>query len=190
MLVILEGCDGSGKTTLIEQIRKQVKRYFWICRSSHPPTDVHQVWAFLRTFEGRPSPKMGLLFDRHPLISEPIYGPILREIDLLGLSRNYGKWSRALGQHLHKIESAPIIIYCRPSIETIARNVQKNAPDQLAGVVERVHSLTDAYDRFFEQLEDRLEGIHLLRYDYTVPGAFEALLEYFPRYLPQESVDE
>lgn len=182
MLCIVEGPDGAGKTTLIEAIRQRVKRYFWILRSSHPPTHLRQIWTFLRTFEGRPDHAMGLLFDRHPLVSEPIYGPILRGLDLLEMTGKPERLVSEFNAHCRRVDHSPFIIYCRPPIERIAANVARNASEQLEGVVERIRPITDAYDQLMPLIADQIPMIH---FDYTVMPIDE-LMTRLETYLPRE----
>jgi hypothetical protein len=142
MIVVVEGPDGAGKTTLIEQIRRRSKRYFWILRPSCSPKEKNEILRLLRWVSSRPE-KLDILFDRHPAISEQIYGPIFRGINNL-VEFEGAKATRAL------LGGVSMIIYCRPSEERIKRNVQHTP--QMNGVAEHTEKLIKAYDSLMIEL--------------------------------------
>lgn len=158
MLLIIEGPDGAGKSTLIETMRRESNRSFAILRMSMYPRDTDEVAQYLRFIERHP-PDLPLVLDRHPLISEPIYGPLLRGIDRTACFSFTTHFSRILPSHLR-------MIYCRPPNETIRANVEKNANEQLAGVVERAEKLATEYDIMIREPKVR-SMIPITRYDYT-----------------------
>lgn len=175
MYVIVEGPDGAGKTTLIETIRQRISKYFWILRPSHPPRIKYEIDTLLRTLEARYSSAVGFLLDRHPLISEPIYGPILRGTDILEIGGDYAISNSLLQRHVkHTDHSGHLIIYCRPPLSTIIENVRRNAPQQLGGVVDNTPKLVSEYDRMILSLEGYLP---IVTYDYTKPNDLDALFE-------------
>lgn len=80
-MIILEGPDGGGKTTLLKQLREQYPSIPVHARASSsgpdggPVSDLYD-WAHRDMYSW---PKQQLQFyDRHPLVSEYIYGPIIR----------------------------------------------------------------------------------------------------------------
>jgi len=167
MLLIIEGPDGAGKTTLIERMRKDLPEAFVIARLAQYPKHPRDIASYLRFIERHP-PEMRLVMDRHPLISEPIYGPILRGIDQAAGFSLQTHFSRFLPSHLN-------MIYCRPADETILANVVKNRQDQLEGVVERARDLISHYDMMISSLR-RTKLINLASYNYEQDDIEKVLL--------------
>ncbi|RMH22120.1 MAG: hypothetical protein D6698_01805 [Gammaproteobacteria bacterium] len=68
MNIIIEGPDGSGKSTLARHIAQHVP--LTLKRGEGPSRSTEEIiaraWRYLKMD--------GMLFDRHPCISEPIYG--------------------------------------------------------------------------------------------------------------------
>lgn len=79
------------------------------------------------------------IFDRHRLISETIYGPVLREEPQPGFARL--DW---LGPRMARFyELEPLIIYCMPSFRQVCNNL-KNDPDNKA-VVQHIGQIYQGY---------------------------------------------
>lgn len=157
--IVVEGPDGAGKTTLMETLRATAgKRYFVMMRHSCRPYTSADAMRFYDILRGV-NQELTVLIDRHPCISEPIYGPILRGHDLLE------KISRE--RLLEMIEqSCSRIIYCRPPERVIRENLSKQP--QLAGVFEKIGRLIDTYDRAMHAIGSRT-GIPIITYDWTNP---------------------
>lgn len=154
MLVILEGADGSGKTTLATRIRQELGQYSLFLRTSGPPSIV-EIANVCHWIDSHPA-SLPIIMDRYPIISEYVYGPIIR-----------GKCKHALT--LPKIASTlrhAMIIYCRPSYEALREGVLREA--QLEGVVLNHRDIVKAYDSLMSSLEG--DGVYVKKYDYTTPG--------------------
>lgn len=155
-LIVVEGVDASGKSTLLEQIRLSVKkRYFVTVRHSCRPLKDWHVRNFLDMVEDY-SECLEIIADRHPLISEPIYGPLLRGENLIDGIETLDSAAIRLKDTVERV------IYCRPSRSTIKSNLY-NLP-QLEGVIPHIDSLIDAYDDRMDQL--RRIGVRIIPYDY------------------------
>lgn len=159
-LIVVEGCDGSGKSTLLENARIEIKkRYFLQTRHSCRPLELGDALHFMRTARYTAG-LLPLMVDRHPLISEPIYGPILRGSHLfeshLNLSRPHFRYEELR-------DSVTRIIYCRPSLEAVRRNI--SVQPQLAGIAEKIDLLYEAYDRTMEELSTYVQ---IVMYDYQL----------------------
>ena len=157
MIYVVEGPDGSGKSTLMEQLRATAgKRYFVMMRHSCRPlieADALRFYDILARANG----KLDVVVDRHPMVSDSIYGPILRGTGLLG------KYS------VHKLISmlelsCTRIVYCRPPEKTIRANLDKQP--QLAGVNDKISLIIDAYDRCMRTLATK-SCIKVEQYDWT-----------------------
>lgn len=168
-LVIVEGCDGSGKTTLVQRARAECKRYFWAAQPSRPPKTIEQILEGSRWLAMALNfPSLDVILDRHPYISEPIYGPILRGVSVIPSTARTPLLKSLIGQ-------TERFIYCRPPRAVITDNVTRTAKDQLAGVVLKHLLIVDAYDHVMREIL-RLGG-KVFWYDYTFSKrSLEALL--------------
>jgi hypothetical protein len=150
-IVVVEGCDGSGKTTLIERARAgQRERYFCIVRASRYPPDLKTSFQYLQWIKHQRD--FDLILDRIHFISDRVYGPVLRNEDLFKeLPITFG------------IESASVIIYARPPAEKIRENVSKDF--QMVGVAQNIDTLIERYDEHMKILKQK--GKKVIPYDYT-----------------------
>lgn len=161
-IVIVEGVDGSGKTTLLRNLRKQTKKYFWIASSSGRPRTYAELneaifWIGQSTYL-----KLPIICDRYPLISEKVYGPVIRGTSLLDTltPRQRSELTELMSDGIDRI------IYCRPPVAQICANLQ-STDDQMPGVVDNIEELIRLYDRTMTVLG---ETIPVLTYNYTNPG--------------------
>lgn len=153
MLIAVEGIDGSGKTTLIATLRERLKEnVVCISRPTGPRSLIQMLDQAL--WLAQHPPTSILLVDRHPYISEEIYGPVLRDRSKF---ENVSEAQRTLIR-----DSISGVIYCRPFANTIIKNIEGSKDRQLAGVPEKVKTLIAAYDEFMYDWKGRL-----VEYDYT-----------------------
>ena len=166
MLIAVEGVDGSGKTTLVANLRKALKQdVVCLSRATTPQSLIHMVDQ--AEWMAQHPPSTILLVDRHPLISEEIYGPVLR-----GESK-FSHVSPTLKKTL--LSSIDGVIYCRPFVNTIIKNIEGSS--QLSGVSERLNTLLAAYDEYMYDWKGR----HV-EYDYrnhTLDHLLEAISTWY-----------
>lgn len=159
-IIIIEGVDGSGKTTLINKLQKDLNV---ITIKSPRPTDYQDCKDLLaRTL--LLAENTNILCDRIGIISEPIYGPICR--NTLGFP------PKAETEQILQLIN-PIIIHCHPRIEACEENVKDNP--QMTGVEENLIRLHNAYDEWMGQLE--MSSICVISYDYFYDDYDELLGE-------------
>lgn len=136
-MIIIEGPDNSGKTTLGAKLQRDLE--IPLLHSIRPPksSDEQQV---LQHSYAQLTPKRVIL-DRVYAISEPIYGPICRGKSDLG----------KLGENalMDLMSRDYLVIYCRPLDKVILKN---DGRDQMEGVLENHEAIIRAYDRAFEDL--------------------------------------
>ena len=165
MIIIVEGMDGTGKTTLVQQLAHRLEVQPTKFVGSLGPSDDYRLDLVSRTrseiteleIASAKGGSIKRLYDRFPLISEAIYGPILR-------GRNcFGGLYYPLRSRLLALET--VIIYCRPNRDVIQANVQQ-AP-QMSGVLEHFGELLDAYDKLFVELTDSPVNSYITVFDYT-----------------------
>lgn len=137
VLVIFEGPDGGGKSTLIEHVKS--KMVIDACIVSEGPEKykgemddrVRRYHALARAQRNAP-----LIFDRHPCISQPIYG----------LIHNQPPPAVELVNYLYAFK--PFIIYCRPmgGPNHTASEAEWDTPEFLANVDRNFDKLVAEYD--------------------------------------------
>jgi len=164
-MIIVEGMDGTGKTTLVQQLAHRLGVQPEKFVGSLGPSDDYRLVLVDRTIseiheleiasrERRPIKR---LYDRFPLISEAVYGPVLRGRNCFG-GLYYPLRSRLLALKT-------VIIYCRPNREVIWANVQQGP--QMSGVLEHFGELLDAYDKLFLELTETPGNSYITVYNYT-----------------------
>ncbi len=137
MIIIVEGMDNTGKTTLVEQLVKETG--YDMVRSPGGPQSLEDMIDKVETCLISDN----IIYDRFPLISEEVYGPVLRGYSLW-------KFLRWREYFIQLLQLKPLFIYCRPGGETILRTI--NQREQLEGVVERASVIIDIYDMVFDHL--------------------------------------
>jgi len=162
--IIVEGCDGSGKTGLIGVLAE----YFDLAR--HPrasdsmtgPVKNLRGWVDrdldhldeLELDSGHPT----YIYDRHPLISEPIYANY-RWVNQ-GMAEGFGdeNWMRSVTKDMG---SMSILIICCPPYEEVERVLQTQGREaHMPGVFENRYSIWTRYNTL------RWPGT-VIRYDRT-----------------------
>ncbi|WP_455363563.1 hypothetical protein [[Eubacterium] cellulosolvens] len=154
MIVIIEGADGSGKTTLANRLRKDLKDYCIFIRSNGPPRNLQQLVDMITLLQEIP-PRLPVITDRNPVISEYVYGPILRGKCMHGLKV----------EQMTRLFKDKLIIHCRPSYSALEQSVRRE--EQLEGVIDNHRHIVRAYDWLMGRLSQ--DGVKIKPYDYTGP---------------------
>lgn len=150
MIFIIEGADGSGKTTLINAMRAYKNRHMHFLASNKPPASIEAIRNEVNWIEQTP-PTMTLVCDRYRLISERVYGKILRDRDL---SESFPIDSYLRGK---------VLIHCRPPYHVIQASIRNNV--QLSGVRGHIADIVRSYDELFRELS--VSGHNVQLYDWT-----------------------
>jgi len=116
------------------------------------------------------SAKKGVIYDRFPLISESIYGSILRGVNHLADSGD-------LYEKFKKVD--PLIIYCRPPAEEVLSF--KDGRKQMNGVQSEGEVLLEAYDSLMEDYMK--EGYKVIPYNYLMVENFDFIFSGVSQYL-------
>lgn len=130
-MIVVEGPDGSGKTTLVQHLSTVLRLPVApraVSKETEAMTDL-KVWTEQNVRAGF----QHTIFDRHRLISEFIYGPLKRTRQEPGF--NDLEWVQEMMFRFYAAN--PIIIYCLPDLVTIKTNLLGDE-DNLA-----VNELTD-----------------------------------------------
>jgi hypothetical protein len=143
--LIVEGMDGSGKDTLISKLLMQLPGYTLHERASTSlggPVANLSGWV-IDDLTQMPTQPLSI-YNRHPLISEPIYAPYRR---IGGGLR--GAWRDRSWVALNRVIAAEhcLVILCHPSWFTVQYNLLQTSQGHMPGVMENARSLWDAYDK-------------------------------------------
>jgi len=151
-MIIIEGMDNAGKSTLINQLSEHFKLpYAHAHRSTAKSLEEAQRWHNW----ANACPKT-LILDRHPNISDLVYGPIIRSTTAMTKEAAY----KARAKHY--------LVFCCPNIQTIKATYELR--DQMQGTHENLIALYDAYQDLMMELEPDFI------YDFTNPRSYPTLL--------------
>lgn len=160
-MLIVEGPDGSGKTTLVQHLAQKfdlpvAERV--VGTDTKPIIPNLQQWVDKNLRRG----SQRMIFDRHRLISEPIYSPCMGRSPAGGFDDIF--WMTGAMLKFGRI--APFIIYCLPPYEMVQKNL-KNDPENIE-ILEYTHLIYPAY--VAKAATDIARG-HAMMYDYTADHA-------------------
>lgn len=136
-MIVLEGPDSSGKTTLAERLARDLKKT--VVHSGGPPKSDAEMLHRVHTAIHRSS--HDVIYDRFPVISDPIYAKALGRSTVI--------------TRVHAIELSwcnPIVIQCvSPSGLLTIQNGLFDTPEHAAGVVREHERLKHYYDAYFTE---------------------------------------
>lgn len=163
-IVVVEGPDGAGKTTLIKNLRHATDRYYVTLLNSGPPGNVLNVQCITNWIERMAIGRVPLICDRLSLISEPIYGELLRDQNILKDSYTVDDIKDFLLRNVERV------IYCRPPTSVILRSL--NSEPQLKGVPDHISAIAHKYDYTMKMIEHW--GVYVTQYDWSnSPSPFD-----------------
>jgi hypothetical protein len=162
-MIVVEGMDNSGKSTLCEQLGKHFG--FPV---EHSPSKLAIVdpnswrkWLSEAIEKATTDREHHIIYDRFPITSESVYGPVLRNNNLL-----YSEPSLILKW----ISTNPILVYCRPPREII---LHFGDGVQMPGVKEHADELLNAYDLIIETLG---RSVFTFKYDFHTTNQLDSLI--------------
>lgn len=179
-VIIVEGPDGSGKSTLVKNLKSRFVLKSLKTIKHGPPADAQDLYERCRDLlmEATESGNHCII-DRFGLIGEQIYGPILRGKDL---------WVE-IPQKKQEILTAfntlnPFIIYCRPPatiIASLANHEVKSydTPEHLQALQDNQLLIIKSYDNFFANWK----SYNFCTWDYTRPENYYDLTKRLEEYL-------
>lgn len=171
-MIVVEGPDGAGKTTLVKEIQSQ---FDVVVAPRVVDTDANAMVDLKAWVENNVRQlNQGVVFDRHRLISETCYGPILRQgrtepgFDDLG-------WLTAMMEFFYR--SKPTIIYCIPPKSIcVSYNAEcwptQTSPEQRDAI----------YDNYITRAAIDFGLLRAQHYDYTEgPNHLKSIMGYINR---------
>lgn len=156
--VVVEGPDGAGKSTLIDSLGMRLAPRH--VNSAGKTVDNLAEWVEV-DLVANPDPPW--VYDRHPLISEPIYGSICRGRPAFRFD-SFTWLQHKLGEFIYF--KKPLVIICLPPLVTVKRNILQNAPDQMEGVLKHIEAIYYSYVALAARLTIAPMSTTLV-YDYT-----------------------
>ena len=141
-MIILEGPDGSGKSNIARRLSADLgvplaQKFVKSDGQGSGTNDLFgEAYRDVITMPDKPP----MIYDRHPLISEYIYGPIIRGImppDFLTPQAH--ATLRLFGEQVH-------VIWCLPSLQTVYDNVADvDSAEQMEGVMRNIDAIYSMY---------------------------------------------
>lgn len=169
-MIVVEGPDGAGKTTLIKELCERTGLEVAprvVSKDAEAMTDLVE-WTERNVDRGFHLN----IYDRHRLISEPIYGPIIR--GTLEPGFDDPNWFYTM---LHQFYlNDPVIVYCLPPLQVVWNNVKDDRDNDVVNQGDTIKKIWMAY-------MNKAYTEHLLRpspetfvYDYTETTFSSALV--------------
>lgn len=150
-MIVIEGPDGAGKSTLIRSLQlanPTLKLAPRACTSLAGPLSGDNLISWLREYGSVD----GYIYDRHPCISGPVYDAVYAD------PPEERTWLQIQGAFYKLLENARVV-YCRPPRREIIRAVNESA--QMDGVDRNIHRIIDTYDAIMASM------VPHERYDWT-----------------------
>lgn len=138
--IIVEGPDGSGKSTLIAHLRDALGLPLHDRASDSKTGPIAQLAAWVDK-DISADWEQPWIYDRYPTISEPIYGRVVRGGDIQRPFDN--------DQYLANVNAVlyrtAVVVWCLPRLDVVRANVMDNRADQMPGVVAAIGDVHQAY---------------------------------------------
>lgn len=180
-MIIVEGMDNSGKSTLAKHLAQKFEMEYLHSPSEYRNDPNRMIsWAIEKMLERKYMPhKNPVVYDRFSPISDRVYGPVLRG----GTPYN----DLAIGaMAVRLLKDVPhLIIYCRPRRERI---LNFGSREQMDGVTSQATKLLEAYDSLMEEMQ--LKGYNVVTYNYDEPGDYEFIVYQVGLYIKQWEDDK
>jgi len=150
-MLIADGFDNTGKTTLVKRLAEEFGLTYLHSPSEYKNRfDLMVNWAITEL-----GSKKRAIYDRFSPITDQVYGPVLRG------GTPYLNDKRAMIV-VELLKNTPhLIIYTRPSRQRI---FQFGEREQMNGVIEQAEKLLSRYDQLMIELHQK--GFNIIRYNY------------------------
>jgi adenylate kinase family enzyme len=141
MSIIVEGPDGAGKTTLVQELQHhfpKMELHPRFCTSTGGPiADLTE--AVFRDVKTHPT---HYIYDRHPVISEYIYNTSIPE---RAIRESF--LSEAMGRLRERVARHSLVIWCLPPLDHVMINVLRDEEDgnQMSGVANNIERIYEQY---------------------------------------------
>lgn len=140
-VIVIEGIDGAGKSTLFESIKEKIPHHFdrvfvhkGVPEYEDPEKEYLQQLSWLRK-------NHFMVSDRYH-VGELIYGPIYR-----GYSMTEGEWFTRIESRLDELKAVKVILL--PPLQTVIERLEKRGEDYLQP--EHVEKVWNFYNDFVDK---------------------------------------
>jgi len=180
-MIILEGPDGSGKTTLAKQLAGIMGLEIAprvVSKDAEAEVDLVK-WVDQNLNQGFHD----TIYDRHRLISEPIYGPMLRgETEPM-----FDNFMWLSSQFLRFYRLGPVIIYCLPPFGAVWESVRSDPDNKVVHDQRMARGIYDLYVARAASDYTRI-GTRVLIYNWIKDGhSLLAMAEFIRSTIEEES---
>lgn len=153
-MIIVEGVDNTGKSTLIEMLSKRLNLYsVKVASRPESPDDILECWELLKGWDNDVAGH--LISDRIQFISEHVYGPICRQTNLVPDDLFHDILWRA--SH-HPV----VVVWCNPRAVFIKHTFKDRS--QMDGVEKQLDKIIARYEEVMQEVNLKLPVVH---WDYT-----------------------
>jgi len=168
MIIILEGPDGAGKTTLSETLRQRLQNKKMVHIVKHGPYTGLESEHLCKIYFRAMTP--ALTFDDHVImdrswLSEPVYGNVYRK------GQNRIDMPRRRMLERAALSRGGVVIHCQPSFEACSKAFMSRPDAEYLDNLNQLHQVYDEYESL--QLLTSLPVVH---YDYELDD-IETLLD-------------
>lgn len=178
-MIITEGMDGTGKSTLIRSLSRDlnIPVHDKASTSLGGPVDNIYDWA-KQDIESWGTQPLSI-YDRHPMISEMIYGPIARG----SLDKRF--LEPEASTLLKTMYEKSVIVLCAPPWHLVNKNLnQEPQPNWVWANAEAL------YEEYAHLLATIPLSANLVVYDYTQTRSYERLADSIVRHFKKGSIFE
>ena len=158
MRTVIEGMDGTGKSTLASLLHDATGWH--VVRWGDPPTDVMRYFATVGEARQLAREHGHIIYDRHPLISDAVYGPGYFD-GALGMRTDEARW---IADRLHE-SAIGRVIWCDVDdprdLRIEARDTEVDQA-KTAGLIAQAPELLEKYTNLMTVL--RHYGVNVIRY--------------------------
>jgi hypothetical protein len=164
-MIVVEGADGTGKTTLVNQLAQDFNLNVGM-RGTHDRDKLFEVTrqdtytALAHAVRGREHPK---IWDRLGPFSDPIYSQVMKR------RCAFKTTELDFARSIFKALQCPII-FCIVPFEVLQENCL-NGGHQMEGVLDNLLYIASAYVSMKDSIDWAIE------YDYRDPSAYDRLVE-------------
>lgn len=164
--VVVEGPDGSGKSRMVERIHTELGYPVHAKASDSITGPVQDLSGWTMRVQHEMAVTVEpMVFDRHPVISEPIYGRLVRASVRPGFEDRLWLNTRKLA-----LMPKAVVIWCLPPLDVVRANLTLDR--DMPGVVESIDRVYEAYVAAY-----RTWGGWSIRWDYTTGDAADVLAQ-------------
>lgn len=170
-MIILEGPDNAGKSTLAKELQRRFK---WPYRpAGGPPKSPEEIRGRQAAIEAILTARQFAIIDRAPVISDTIYGVVLKRPVLNFDQTDLDRF----------LKLGPCIIYCRPPNRILMQVAQGHVVkdhetvEHVEAVKRNAKECMDAYDELMERVPNKM-------YDWTgkyIDTTMDELCDYIVR---------